>query len=121
MSVYILHFSEKYHHSRHYVGFTERDIETRFFEHIIYHKSPLIDAVIKAKIGITLARIFPAAGREFERQLKRRKNTAQICPICRAERNRKQLSLDLHHPGAVGERAGCNTPQGEYLPAIFGL
>lgn len=106
MSVYILHFSEKYYHSRHYIGFTDRDIETRFFEHIIYHKSPLIDAVIKAKIGINLARVFREAGREFERALKRRKNTAQICPICRAERNRNQLTLDLPPAAQQGREGG---------------
>lgn len=84
--VYILHFSRAFHHARHYVGFTEKP-EQRLGEHAkgSAKSSKLMQAVIKAGITFTVARVFPDADRHFERKIKNSHRTARFCPICSGE------------------------------------
>lgn len=83
MPVYILHFSKRYHRARHYVGYTEKP-ERRLNEHLNGYSSgsPLVKAVIAAGIDVTVAAIFSEEGRDFEKKIKRSKNTPKFCPIC---------------------------------------
>lgn len=83
MAVYILHFSEKYHHALHYIGFSE-DPAARLDRHIARTEQPLIRAVVRAGIEIEIAKVWPDAGRKFERRLKNQKNASRFCPICRS-------------------------------------
>jgi hypothetical protein len=45
-------------------------------------------AVTRAGIGWRVVRVWWDAGRTDERRIKRRKNTARLCPVCRGERVR---------------------------------
>lgn len=91
MSVYILHFSEKLSHAQHYVGYSKAP-ESRLHRHIQRMEQPLLRAALQAGIEITIARIFPGADRNFERQLKNRKNSARYCPICNPDGVYRELS-----------------------------
>lgn len=81
MAVYILHFSEKYHHARHYIGFSA-DPAARLERHIVKTEQPLIRAVVQAGIEIKIARVWPEADKKFERRLKNQKNASRFCPVC---------------------------------------
>lgn len=91
--VYIYHFSESIGgdssrgKARHYVGFS-KNLDRRQKEHKNGNScgSPLIKAAAEAGVKITLAKVFPGAGRDKERAIKRQKNTARVCPICKEER-----------------------------------
>ncbi len=43
--VYLLHFAQRYHHARHYVGVAlDGDVQRRLAEHLAGHGSPLVRA-----------------------------------------------------------------------------
>ena len=87
MAVYILHFDRPYHHARHYLGFTT-NLRRRVRQHRTadssYHR--LVQAVVAAGIGFTVARVWEDGDRDLERRLKRWKNTPDLCPVCREQR-----------------------------------
>lgn len=83
-TIYLLHFEPAYHHARHYIGSTDRDVADRVQEHMTGIGSPLIAAAINAGCHLELARTWPG-GRKEERRLHLQKNSPRLCPIC-AER-----------------------------------
>jgi hypothetical protein len=83
MSVYLLHFSEPYHHAKHYLGFAEDSIASRIERHKAGQGANLTRVVTEAGIDLQLARVWPDADRHEERRLKNMKSTPQYCPICR--------------------------------------
>ena len=84
MPVYLLHFSEPYQHARHYIGFshTTRTLKARLAHHASGTGAKLMRAVGRAGIEWSLARTWKDGDRTFERQLKNRKNSSLLCPIC---------------------------------------
>jgi hypothetical protein len=78
--VYLLHFTEPYHHARHYLGWSRR-LMPRLLAHLTSQGSPLVAAAIEAGITVRLARTW-AGGRATERALKRRKHHRLVCPLC---------------------------------------
>ena len=85
MTVYVLHFDPPYKHASHYIGFTtSEDGRGRVFEHLRKQGSPLVKAALLAGSSITVAHVFQGdtADRNFERQLKNRKDVANWCPCC---------------------------------------
>jgi len=87
-TIYLLHFERAYYHAHHYLGWTERAIEQRLDRHMVGTGARLISVVTEAGIGMEVARLW-AGTRALERQLKNRKNSPKLCPICL----RKQSSL----------------------------
>lgn len=84
MTVYLLHFESKLAHAQHYIGFTESEqtLPARLDHHRAGSGARLMRAVTEAGIPWSLARVWPAGSRSFERQLKNRKNTPVLCPTC---------------------------------------
>lgn len=86
--VYLLHFDPPYRHARHYIGYTQQ-LESRLERHEMGRGSPLVQAALAAGCTVTVARTWGAEGvedvhdRSFERKLKRQKNAARLCPMCR--------------------------------------
>lgn len=86
MAVYLLHFDRPYHHARHYLGYT-----SNLDQRIALHRKPngsshhrLMQVIHAAGIGFSVARTWPEGNRALERELKRRKYSPRLCPICRA-------------------------------------
>lgn len=83
--VYLIHFEEKYHHSRHYIGFVDGK-EDRLKSRIEYHRagrgSKLLKAVAQALINFKVVRVWRDGDRNFERKLKNNKKSSRFCPIC---------------------------------------
>lgn len=85
--VYLLHFTEKYHHSRHYIGFVdggEKELQSRLKRHESGTGARLMEVIKNAGIEFKLARTWPEGDRNFERRLKNMKKSSRYCPICRA-------------------------------------
>ena len=82
-TVYLIHFERKYKHAGHYLGYTD-NLEERLERHRAGNGARLMEVIKKAGIGWELARTWPG-GRALERQLKRRHNSPQLCPICQRE------------------------------------
>lgn len=85
MCVYLLHFSENYHHARHYLGFSE-DLPARLEAHRNGRGARLIEVITEVGITFTLARVWEDGDRQLERRLKNRKKSTELCPICRGEK-----------------------------------
>lgn len=90
MAVYLVHFDRPFYHARHYLGFAV-DVEAR----LEIHRNPrewqhhkLMRAIHAAGIGFVLARVWPDGDRKLERQLKRRKSSPRLCPLCQEARRR---------------------------------
>ena len=78
---YLLHFTEKYQHAGHYLGFSP-NIAARLQEHEAGRGARLTQVVKDAGIGWTLARTWPKATRRDERRLKCQKHAPRLCPVC---------------------------------------
>lgn len=80
--VYLLHFMTPYHHAQHYIGYAS-NIPKRVEMHRSGKGARLTQVVTDAGIGILLVRYWQNQGKDFERQLKNRKNAKRYCPICK--------------------------------------
>jgi predicted GIY-YIG superfamily endonuclease len=87
MAVYLLHFDQAIPHGRqagtqHYLGFAY-DVATRVDEHRCGKGARLTQVFAERGISFEIARVWPNAGRDLERKLKRRHSPKRLCPICR--------------------------------------
>jgi predicted GIY-YIG superfamily endonuclease len=83
VTVYVLHLTPPYRHARHYVGYTpDADAGRRVAEHLRGIGSPLVKAALAAGSAVSLAHEFPGAERDFERNLKDRKDVRCWCRMC---------------------------------------
>lgn len=88
-TVYLLHFSEKYHHAGHYLGFAE-DFENRLEQHRNGHGARLTQVIAGVGIEFECVRTWDKETRSFERQLKNRHDARSLCPNCRQERSEEK-------------------------------
>ena len=87
MTVYLLHFETPYHHAQHYLGSTD-NLDARLAEHRAGRGARLTQVIKNAGISFSLARTW-SGGREQERRLKRWKKSGDLCPICKANREKR--------------------------------
>lgn len=84
MAVYLLHFSDRInptHPCQHYIGFSE-DVATRITQHRAGQGARLCEVAKERGISMELARVWWEGDRKLERQLKNRKNSPKLCPLC---------------------------------------
>lgn len=82
--VYLIHLVEPYKHAQHYLGWCERDemVQERLAKHQAGIGSKFLAAVNMVGISYFIARCWPGFSRTRERQLKNRKRSRDLCPIC---------------------------------------
>jgi len=81
--VYLIHFNEKLHHAQHYIGFVEHNLKQRIKKHKSNKGAKLLIAVNGKGIQWEVVRVWEEGDRGLERQLKNRKKSRCICPVCR--------------------------------------
>jgi predicted GIY-YIG superfamily endonuclease len=81
MSVYLICFSEPYHHARHYLGYA-KNVQSRYEKHKQGTGAKLLRAVNEANISYEIVRVWKNKDRGFERFLKNKKNSPKLCPRC---------------------------------------
>jgi predicted GIY-YIG superfamily endonuclease len=92
VTVYLIHFSEKYEHAQHYIGST-KNLDQRIAQHCSGASNvPLMLAVKDAGISWRVVRTWPDVERSFEFQLKKRHKSWQLCPVCNPRDWRKQAN-----------------------------
>lgn len=82
--IYLIHFDDKLAgRAEHYLGFCsdQRDLSKRWAEHISGRGAKILRACNQQGITYVVAATFPG-DRHRERQLKRRKNSRRLCPLC---------------------------------------
>lgn len=85
--VYLVHFSRPYHHAAHYLGYVKKDLDRRLEQHRTGAGARLMEVITGAGITFELARTWKGS-RKLERRLKNWKKSSQLCPICRAAREK---------------------------------
>jgi hypothetical protein len=84
-SVYLIHFSRRFHHAQHYIGFS---IGLNPSRRIALHRAGvsramLMRALHRAGIPFHVSRVWYGVGRGTERKLKRRNGGIRAaCPLC---------------------------------------
>jgi hypothetical protein len=81
--IYLLHFDRPLGRSRHYIGYTRRDLlKKRLKTHANRSGSRLVAAVIRNGIDVYLARLWPTPDPSLERRLKAGHRAGRLCPLC---------------------------------------
>lgn len=85
-TVYLIHFSAKFHHAQHYIGYTkDRNVDRRIERHRKGHGAKLLAALNRSGVRYWINRVWFNVDQGFERRLKNRKGTPSFCPTCNAK------------------------------------
>jgi predicted GIY-YIG superfamily endonuclease len=79
--VYLIHLDTKMAHSQHYIGYAD-SVAKRVKKHGTSEGARMLQVARQRGITFRLVREWWGADRRFERKLKRRKKSSQLCPIC---------------------------------------
>jgi hypothetical protein len=86
--IYLLHFSRRYKHAGHYLGFAKnfKSLVKRLKEHRRGSGANLVNVVQTAGIDWQLVRIWygPGSTRTEERRIKKMGGLSRSCPLCSA-------------------------------------
>lgn len=94
MAVYLLCFSRKLAHAKHYLGWCkDNDVSQRVAKHRSGQGARLVRAAINQGIEVRLAHVIPDADRNFERKLKNRKDVSRWCPVCARNRDPRKIPV----------------------------
>lgn len=96
-TVYLLHFERKLKHAQHYIGYTD-DLAKRLKRHQAKQGSKFVAAMLNNGISFLLARTWEGVDYSFERKLKSRRNAKHLCPICRKEKELKDMASKFNIP-----------------------
>ncbi len=80
MAVYLIH-TDRYKHMGHYVGYAKY-LSQRIAHHRAGTGSMWLAFLNRQGIAWKVARVWPDAGKDFERKLKRSRHYKDYCPIC---------------------------------------
>lgn len=100
MPVYLLHFSRKYHHAQHYIGWAKK-VKKRVEHHRNGTGARLMQVIVQAGIDFEVAREWDDGDKTFERRLKKQKKASKLCPICRAARKGTPQCIKPGEPDGV--------------------
>ena len=82
-TIYLLHFSGAYKHTRHYVGFTT-NLEQRLDEHVKGQGARLVQVLIGTGLTFELVRTWQGT-RKDKRRIKKWKCAPRLCPVCKSK------------------------------------
>ena len=94
-TTYLIHFARRLKHAGHYTGqWTEKPILERFAEHLAGAGAVLTREVVRAGIGMTLARTWPDTTKDREDSLKHQGGARRFCPECGVKPAASRLASD---------------------------
>lgn len=97
-TTYLIHFDRRYRHAGHYTGWTEKPILARFAEHLSGTGAVLTRAVVRAGIGMKVARTWPDTTKDYEDAVKHRGGASRLCPECGAKPGTPRLATGKPPP-----------------------
>jgi predicted GIY-YIG superfamily endonuclease len=87
--VYLIHFKTRIspkHTCQHYLGYTKDSIKRRLEEHKAGKGARLTQVAVERGIDFEVVRAWKGS-RALERKLKNRKNSRELCPVCRGAKS----------------------------------
>lgn len=89
--VYLIHFERPLAHAKHYIGWTgSRSPRNRLDMHRAGIGARLLQVLNELGIRYHVVRVWRNQGKAFERQLKNRKESPCLCPICNPKQAKKK-------------------------------
>ena len=82
--IYLIHFSSKFGHAQHYLGYAS-NFEKRMEKHRKGTGSNLIKKIQEAGIEWEVVRKWENVGPQAEAELKRFHNNRRLCPLCQGQ------------------------------------
>jgi hypothetical protein len=103
--VYLICFHQKFKHAKHYIGFavSAESFEKRIQCHRSGRGANLLKVIAHAGIGFDVVRTWPEGDRNFERKLKNRKNSSQLCPLCKPAAMKAKPAVEALMPLVLPE------------------
>ncbi len=89
-TIYLLHFSQRYRHAGHYLGWTS-NLPKRLELHRSGQGARLLAVLAAIPTAWDVARTWEGT-RTDERRLKNRKNAPRLCPLCQQSINKERAS-----------------------------
>ena len=80
-TVYLVHFSRKFHGKKHYLGFST-NVAERMKAHKAGRGTPLLGAAAKRGVNFRVVRQWHKKDGYFEQSLKRSHELKELCPVC---------------------------------------
>jgi predicted GIY-YIG superfamily endonuclease len=105
--VYLIHFSRPYKGARHYLGFTEIGVRRRLQYHRQGRGAKLLRAVCSLGIKLRVVRTWLGVPQTLERELKNRKKSHRLCPVCR-ERHARKIARQRARAQALKQKKGAH-------------
>ncbi len=92
MSIHLIHFSPPFHHCRHYLAYTKEVNFKYWLEDLAPNNcNGLIKTVLfDTEISLQHAFTWPDGDMRLLRKIKKQKNVARYCPICRLEKEKEK-------------------------------
>jgi hypothetical protein len=84
VSLYLVHFTRRFGHAGHYLGYSDGHPVFRLQHHANGTGANLLRHVHNAGIGWHLTRVWTCGDRTLERRIKNNGSSEQVCPACRA-------------------------------------
>lgn len=82
-TVYLIHFERPLQRVQHYLGYTSQpNVDERLAAHRAGRGARLTQVLNEKGIRFFVVRVWFKVGRNFERQLKNRKEAPKLCPCC---------------------------------------
>lgn len=86
--VYLIHFDRPLHHASHYIGYSKNKLT--FKNRIDHHRrgtgAKILRELNRLKIGWEVVRVWKDKDGNFERLLKKSKNSKRYCPTCKTKK-----------------------------------
>lgn len=84
-TIYLLHFDKPFGHAKHYIGWTDRNVEDRIAEHDRGHGARLLRLARAAGVNFKVARLWHDVTRTDERKIKKQGGASRRCPMCKGQ------------------------------------
>ena len=107
-TIYLYHFSKRYSHAGHYLGWSS-DPNAREAFHRNGRGANLLKVVAAAGIDYWLVRTWENVPRAEERRLKRRGGLARYCPEPECKKNRHEQYLKARYGDGAGSQGSTGS------------
>jgi predicted GIY-YIG superfamily endonuclease len=81
-TAYLIHFSRRWRHNGHYIGWTSKPLAERIEAHRRGNGAKLMRIIRREGIDWEVARTWPDVTVFREKQLKRKGGASRMCPLC---------------------------------------
>lgn len=97
MTVYLIHLERSLNQrqAQHYCGYTSLTIEARMSRHLSNKGAAFLKEANRQHIPWYIVRVWPDAGLDVEKRIKRGRHLERYCPVCQFNSSKGELPINL--------------------------